>query len=116
LCLERAPGLNYDSQLRTEFLEKRNFLLEALRVGGFKPHLPDGAYYIVADASSLTGDPMAFSRWMVETAGLAAMPSSVFYIPEHEHLAPPSFRFAFCKSELVLEAAAKKLSKLQRLL
>ena len=116
LCLERAPGLNYDSQLRNEFLEKRDFLLEALRSGGFKPWIPDGAYYIVADASDLTDDAMAFSRWMVETAGLAAMPSSVFYIPEHERLAPPSFRFAFCKSEPVLEAAAKKLSELRRLL
>ena len=116
LCLERAAGLNYDSQLRTEFLEKRDFLLEALRVGGFKPYVPDGAYYIVADASKLTDNAMAFSSWMVKHAGLAAMPSSVFYIPEHEHLAPPSFRFAFCKSAAVLEAATEKLSNLQKLL
>jgi N-succinyldiaminopimelate aminotransferase len=87
-----------------------------LRFGGFKPWIPGGAYYIVADASNLTDDAMAFSSWMVKHAGLAAMPSSVFYIPEHKHLAPPSFRFAFCKSEPVLEAAAEKLSNLQKIL
>ena len=116
LCLERAAGFNYDSQLRSEFLGKRDFLLQALRVGGFKPWIPDGAYYIVADASGLTDNAMAFSGWMVEHAGLAAMPGNVFYIPEHERLAPPSFRFAFCKSEALLEAAAEKLSNLQKLL
>jgi N-succinyldiaminopimelate aminotransferase len=41
--------------------------------------------------------------------GVAAIPPSVFYGPEHRHLGQGLARFAFCKTEAVLDEAVRRL-------
>ena len=41
-------------------------------------------------------------------------PGNVFYTPQTEHLAPPFFRFAFCKTQATLDAAAERLEFIKR--
>jgi aspartate/methionine/tyrosine aminotransferase len=114
IALERMGPMGYETALRQDFQRKRDFLCASLTRAGFKPWIPEGSYYIVADASNLTDDPMAFSRWMVTEAKLAAMPGNIFYPPETASSAPPFFRFAFCKTQATLDAAAEHLEFIGR--
>ena len=109
LCLERMGEIGYEHDFRSSFLEKRNFLGSSLERAGFKVWQPEGAYYIVADASRFTDDAAEFSLRMVTEFKLAAMPMSVFYAASTRETAIPGFRFAFCKSEKTLDQAVQKL-------
>jgi aspartate/methionine/tyrosine aminotransferase len=113
LCLERMKDVGYEQEFRSSFLAKRDFLATALENAGFKVWQPDGAYYIVADASGFTDDANSFSKRMVTKFKLAAMPMSVFYSADTRKTAIPGFRFAFCKSEKTLNQAAKQLEFLR---
>ena len=113
IALEDAEFEAYEQSMRADFQAKRDFLCAALSRAGFKPWVPQGSYYVVADASSLTDDALGFSRRMVTEARVAAMPGNVFYIPQDEPSAPPFFRFAFCKTQATLEMAAERLEVLR---
>jgi aspartate/methionine/tyrosine aminotransferase len=64
---------------RAEFKARRDFLLPALRELGFRiPVVPQGAFYIYADCSGVTGDSFAFARDLLETAGVAITPGADF--------------------------------------
>ena len=66
-------------QRRAEFRARRDFLVPALRELGFRmPVVPQGAFYIYADCSALTGDSFAFARELLETAGVAITPGADF--------------------------------------
>ncbi len=112
LCLERMKNENYEQDFRSSFLAKRDFLASALEGAGFKVWHPQGAYYIVADASRFTDNATEFSKRIIAEFKLAAMPMSVFYSAATRETAIPGFRFAFCKTQKTLEAAAQKLELL----
>ena len=109
LCLERMGEFGYEQDFRSSFLEKRDYLARNLERAGFKVWQPDGAYYIVADASRFTNDVFEFSRRLVSEFKLAAMPMSVFYSVATRETSIAGFRFAFCKSAITLDRAAEKL-------
>ncbi|HEY0263361.1 MAG TPA: aminotransferase class I/II-fold pyridoxal phosphate-dependent enzyme [Granulicella sp.] len=48
--LEQLPPSFY-TDLAAEYAVKREMLVDALRAAGMKPHVPEGAYYILADAT-----------------------------------------------------------------
>jgi N-succinyldiaminopimelate aminotransferase len=52
---------------------------------------------------------LAFCRALPERAGVVAVPTVVFYAPEHAHLGRHLVRFAFCKSDEVLAEAVRRL-------
>ena len=56
------------------------------------------------------GDGLAFCRALPARAGVVAVPSGVFYTPEHAHLGRHLVRFAFCKGDDVLAEAVERLS------
>ena len=51
-------------------------------------------------------------RALPERAGVVAVPTVVFYAPEHAHLGRHLVRFAFCKSDDVLGDAVGRLGRL----
>ncbi|MGB5440019.1 MAG: pyridoxal phosphate-dependent aminotransferase [Gammaproteobacteria bacterium] len=64
---------------RQAFLERRDFLLPALRELGFDiPVTPDGAFYLYANCSRFSGDSYAFSKQLLEDAGVAITPGVDF--------------------------------------
>lgn len=64
---------------RAEFKARRDFLVPSLRELGFRiPVVPQGAFYIYADCSGLTGDSFAFARDLLETTGVAITPGADF--------------------------------------
>ena len=101
----------YYRELTMMYQSKRDFLLEALRAAGLKPIIPRGTYFMMVDISDLGfQDDVAFCRYLTTEIGVAAIPPSAFY---HDPVDGSRLaRFAFCKSQSTLEAAAERLQKL----
>ncbi len=64
---------------RATYAENRRLMLEGLPKAGFtKIAPPDGAFYIYADVSDLTGDSLAFAAEILDGAGVAVTPGLDF--------------------------------------
>lgn len=64
---------------RNEFRRRRDFLAPQLEKLGFRlTAKPEGAFYIYADCSALTGDSDRFARELLEAAGVAVTPGLDF--------------------------------------
>jgi aspartate/methionine/tyrosine aminotransferase len=112
-ALELAPQNGYYDQLREEYSERRALLYDVLRSVGL-PTLPvPGSYFISADIGALGyRDDQAFCRYLTTEIGVAAIPTSVFYL-NRENI-PPLARFCFAKRLETIEAARERLRKLQK--
>jgi L-glutamine---4-(methylsulfanyl)-2-oxobutanoate aminotransferase len=106
----RAPQSYFDD-LRTMYLDKRDRLVDGLAELGFGVSAPEGAYYILADHTGFgLGDDVSFVKHLITEVGVAAIPPSAFYHTSDE--GSRLVRFAFCKSDEVLDAALERLSSL----
>lgn len=109
--VEQLPESFY-AALATEHLEKRGILVDALRAAGLTPHVPDGAYYILASSGSLRGATAAEkSRDLLARTGVAAVAGSAFFRPGSaagENL----LRFCYAKKDADLHEAARRLRAL----
>ncbi|XXF81389.1 aminotransferase class I/II-fold pyridoxal phosphate-dependent enzyme [Myxococcaceae bacterium GXIMD 01537] len=105
----RLPD-SYFEGLTAEYTGRRERLLAGLRAAGLPAHAPEGSYFILADISEQGfPDDVAFCRDLVARVGVAAIPPSVFYGPEHRNLGQRLARFAFCKTDAVLDEAVRRL-------
>jgi aspartate/methionine/tyrosine aminotransferase len=104
---------SYYEQLAAGYLARRDRMLGILESAGFHCFRPRGTYYIMTDISAFGfPDDVTFARHLVEKIGVAAVPGSSFYnnpADGRTHL-----RFAFCKTDETLQAAAERLARLQR--
>jgi aminotransferase len=83
-------------------------MLRVLRDAGFTADPPQGAYYVMADVSSLGfDDDTAAARHLVEDVGVAAVPGSSFF--SEPALGAHLLRFAFPKRIETLEEAGRRL-------
>jgi N-succinyldiaminopimelate aminotransferase len=100
----------YYTQLLSDYTRRRNLLSEGLQQLGFGVLPTEGTYYVVADITPLGfDDDLAFCRMLPETAGVAAIPCSVFWQGRHRgrHLV----RFCFAKSEKTLQQGLDRLRR-----
>jgi N-succinyldiaminopimelate aminotransferase len=100
-------------QLRNSLQRKRNALCDGLRAAGLEVSVPGGTYFVQADIRSLgERDGMEFCRALPQRAGVAAVPTQVFYDDPASgaHLV----RFAFCKKDDVIARAAGRLADMGR--
>ncbi len=106
-------GESYFEGLAATYGEKREVMFEALTSAGFGCHKPQGAYYILADYSSMSDLESAdFAVELAKSGGVATVPGSSFFGPDSpKHLLT---RFAFCKRVETLEAAGEKLIQYAR--
>jgi N-succinyldiaminopimelate aminotransferase len=65
-------------------------------------------------ADVFDGDDLEFARYLTTEIGVACIPPTFFYSNSHAHLASTQARFAFCKSDALLQQAAERLSRLGR--
>jgi aminotransferase len=103
-------GDDFYEGLRAEYQRKRDKFCGALETAKIQPHVPQGAYYVLADMSRLPGNT-AKERVMalLERAGVASVPGSAFYRGgEGDTLA----RFCFAKTESDLDEACRRLERL----
>lgn len=108
-----ALGLpdDYYAHLSTDYVARRDAIVAMLTRTGFKPFVPSGAYYVMADISAF-GFPndQAFAAHLVENIGVAAVPGSSFF--ENASLGSQLIRFCFCKKFETLAAAEERLARL----
>ncbi len=105
-----APAAFFEV-LRKSYRAKRDLLADGLAGIGFDVHLPEGTYFLMAGFGAFGfDDDRTFARHMVEVAGVAVIPPSVFY--NHPGGGKDLIRFAFCKDEATLAEAIDRLSAL----
>jgi aminotransferase len=108
-------GRTFYAGLALEHEGKREMLVSALRDAGMAPHVPDGAYYILASTAGLqdvlSGDTAAQkARSLLAKTGVAAVAGSAFFRPgKGEDL----LRFCFAKKDEDLEEACRRLRGLR---
>jgi N-succinyldiaminopimelate aminotransferase len=97
--------------LRDQLWAKRDLLVEALSAAGLAVAVPDGTYFVIADAAPLgVRDATAFARELPRSVGVAAIPVQVFH--DDPAAAPTLLRFAFCKRDDVLREGVARLAGL----
>ncbi|HSN03975.1 MAG TPA: aminotransferase class I/II-fold pyridoxal phosphate-dependent enzyme [Nitrospira sp.] len=97
-------------QMAREFQRKRDRFCAALTRAGLTPSIPQGAYYVLADVSSLpgtTGKERAMS--LLEKIGVAGVPGEAFFSgPEGARF----LRFSYAKTDADLDEACRRFEKL----
>lgn len=107
-------GDDYYDGLRALYQGKRDLLMSSLEGSGLKYRAPEGTYFILADFSDVfAGSSREFAFHLVEKLGVAAIPPSALYSPEHVHIGDKYIRFSFCKTDEALVQAKTLLGQLQ---
>ncbi|MBM3787102.1 MAG: aminotransferase class I/II-fold pyridoxal phosphate-dependent enzyme [Acidobacteria bacterium] len=100
--------------LAVEYGARREMLISGLEAAGFRCFRPRGAYYVMTDISAFGfNNDVNFVRWLIETAGVAAVPGSSFF--SRPELGKNFVRFCFCKRERTLRAASERLLATRKL-
>ncbi|XP_076614883.1 kynurenine--oxoglutarate transaminase 1-like [Chaetodon auriga] len=113
---------SYFQQLPAMLQHKRKRLASCLESVGLRPVMPEGGYFMIADISSVKvdykdqsseGEPsdFRFVKWLTKEKGLATIPVSAFYSPEHSKEFDKYIRFCFVKEDSTLDAAEDILKK-----
>jgi aspartate/methionine/tyrosine aminotransferase len=113
-ALERAPELEYYSDLSRDYHRRRDALRSVLDAAGLPTLAVSGAYFLMSDVSHLGFETdVAFCRWLTTEIGVAAVPPSAFYLDPAR--APLLARFCFAKRAETIQLAAERLAKLPEL-
>jgi aminotransferase len=105
-------GKDYYDGLARDYRRRRDILCAGLVKAGFKCRPPEGAYYVMADFSDLSDLPDdEFAKWLTAEHGVASVPGSSFY--SKPELGRTQVRFAFCKTEDMLEQAVERLQRVR---
>jgi aspartate/methionine/tyrosine aminotransferase len=97
-------------QRRQAFLQRRDYLLPALRELDFEiPVTPQGAFYLYADCSRHSDDSFHFAADLLEREGVAVTPGIDF----GDHLPQKHLRFAYTTS---LENLTEGVARIRRYL
>jgi aminotransferase len=106
-------GEDYYETLKSDYERRRSVLFEALQSAGFRCFPPQGAYYIMADFTSIRPDldDTEFAMFLTKEIGVAPVPGSSFY--SRRELGRTKVRFTFSKGDDTLRAAAERLQTLK---
>ena len=105
-------GKTFYARLAVEHEVKREMLVEALRAAGMTPHVPAGAYYILASAAGLPGKTAAEkARALLAKTGVASVAGSAFFAPGSGR-GEDLLRFCFAKKDEDLAEACRRLAAL----
>jgi len=107
---------DFFEHLQSSYQARRDRMLAVLRRAGFKVFKPQGSYFIMIDwrgvAPSHVQNDMQFARWLIQEIGVACIPASPFYQEADKQLGQYFARFAVCKKDETLDAAAERFTKL----
>lgn len=107
--IDELPDKFYRS-LCDEYLSKRDKFCTILKKTGLTPFIPQGAYYVLADVSSLPGNTSKEkAMYLLNKTGVASVPGNAFY---HDKGGENLVRFCFAKRDDELNEACERLLKL----
>jgi len=100
------------SDLARSMEARRDRLVEGLRRAGFDVPVPEGGYFVVADAAPLgVEDAVEFCLGLPERVGVVGVPASAFH--DDVDAARTLVRFTFSKRESVIDEACRRLGALR---
>lgn len=100
-------GPEYYQEVSDDHQQKRDLFCSTLTDIGLTPYVPDGAYYTLADVTSLPGGTAKErALYLLEKTGVACVPGSAFY---QGAVGESLVRFCFAKEMPILEDAMKRL-------
>jgi aminotransferase len=105
-------GQPFYAKLALDHERKREMLVSALGEAGMRPHVPEGAYYILADASGIEGATAPEkARTLLRETGVAAVAGSAFFRhePGKRSRGEDLLRFCFAKTDADLAEACRRL-------
>lgn len=107
-ALRELPQTYYDDA-RDAYQRRRDRLAAALRDGGFRPWVPSGAYYMMADYRERYGAlPTREACFrLLDELHVATIPGEIFYAGEP----PPVVRFHFAVEDAVLDEVVARLRR-----
>ena len=106
LALSRLEG--YLPEFRDLYTRKRDMLYEGLEQTAFRPHMPEGSYFMMVDIPEEWGTTdVDLSKRLVASAGVAVIPPSVFYKRSDE--GRNLLRLCFAKSDDTLLEGIRRL-------
>ena len=103
---------SFYTELAEEYQAKRDKTCAALMRSGLTPSVPEGAYYVLADASSIPGaDAKQKARRLLADAGIASVAGSAFFASNAAGVNPGEnlLRFCFAKKDHELAEACSRL-------
>jgi aminotransferase len=102
-----ALGPDYRTRLAREHESKRDRICSALADAGLEPCVPEGAYYVLADASRLPGSTgMERAMHLLHATRVATVPGNAFHTEGRGH---DLLRFCFGKTDEDLDEACRRL-------
>ena len=111
-AMEQARTNGYYDQLKRDYTHRRDLLAASLAHAGFETLPIGGSYFLMADIAGRGFETdVAFCEWLVQTAGVVALPPSAFY--QNPSTAPLLARFCFAKSDATIAAAADRLRSIE---
>jgi len=110
-----ALGPEYYATLGAQYQRRRDLFLPFLESAGFRCSAPQGAYYVMAEYPAVDGihNDVDFTRYLIETIGVAVVPASSFSRPGDVDAAR-RVRFCFPKRDETLLEAGRRLQALRR--
>ncbi|HEX2120271.1 MAG TPA: pyridoxal phosphate-dependent aminotransferase [Thermoanaerobaculia bacterium] len=99
-------GDDYYRNLAADYEKKRDLLAGALSDAGFRPFVPQGAYYMLAEIPSGFADSREAAMSLIEEAGVASVPGPSFYSGNG---GDRLLRFCFAKDFAALEEACRRI-------
>jgi len=113
----RLP-FSFFENLQASYQSRRDRMVEVLEKVGFKVFKPAGSYFVMIDwrgvAPAHVDDDMQFAHWLIREVGVACIPASPFYQESDKHMGKHFARFAVCKKDETLAAAAERLARLAK--
>jgi aminotransferase len=107
--IQELPDLFY-RDLARDYQQKRDRFCQALAKAGLTPSIPQGAYYVLADASRLPGTTgKARAMFLLETIGLAGVPGEAFFSGAE---GKRFIRFSYAKIDSDIDDACRRLARL----
>lgn len=103
---------SYYHDLSVQYQCKRDRFCQALEHAGLSPHVPQGAYYVLADTGHLPGQTASQrAMYILEKTGVASVPGSAFFSGGR---GKDLVRFCFAKDDKILEEACLRLALLRQ--
>jgi aminotransferase len=98
---------SFYAELKHDYTRKREKLCSALERAGISPHVPSGAYYVLADSRRITGrSAKERALNLLRQCGVAAVPGSAFF---EGGRGDDLLRFSYAKREPELDEACRRL-------
>ena len=100
---------SFYAQLRQDYQGKREKFCRALTQAGITPSIPQGAYYVLANVSHLSGQTgKARAMSLLDKTGVAGVPGEAFFTSK---VGADFIRFSYAKTDQDLEEACRRLTQ-----